>query len=147
MLNRFLLEALDKCLRDITGVDLPFGGKSLLLSGDFRQCLPVVKGEERPGIIKQALTSSYLWPKFEVLSLTTNMRVRASGNKELEKFDQWLLEIGDGKSESVDIPGHMVATQIQPKTERNPFSEDRAMTDFCQKIFPLFKCSKIYFNG
>ena len=139
MLNRYLLEALDKCLQDIMGVDLPFGGKSLLLSGDFRQCLPVVKGEERPGIIKQALTSSYLWPKFEVLSLTVNMRVRASGNKELEKFDQWLLDIGDGKSESVNIPGHMVATQIQPKTERNPFSEDRAMTDFCQKIFPNLK--------
>ena len=136
MLNRFLLEALDKSLKDLMGVDLPFGGKSLLLSGDFRQCLPVCKGEERPGIIKQALTSSHLWPKFEILSLNVNMRVRASGNKELEKYDQWLLEIGDGKSENVAIPGHMVATQIKPKSEKHPFSEDQAMTDFCHKIFP-----------
>ena len=117
MLNRFLLETLDKSLKDLMGVDLPFGGKSPLLSGDFCQCLPVCKGEERPGIIKQALTSSHLWPKFEILSLNVNMRVCASGNRELEKFDQWLLEIGNGKSENVAIPGHMVATQIKPKSE------------------------------
>ena len=145
MLNRFLLEALDRSLKDLMGVDLPFGGKSLLLSGDFRQCLPVCKGEERPGIIKQALTSSHLWPKFEILSLNVNMRVRASGNRELEKYDQWLLEIGDGKSENVAIPGHMVATQIKPKSEKHPFSEDQAMTDFCNKIFP--KHDPAYLNG
>ena len=138
MLNRFLLEALDKSLKDLNSNNLPFGGKSLLLSGDFRQCLPVCKGEERPGIIKQSLTSSHLWPKFEILSLNVNMRVRASGNKDLEKYDQWLLDIGNGKSENVAIPGHMVATQIKPKSDKHPFSEDQAMTDFCHKIFQKY---------
>ena len=130
MLNRFLLEALDRTMRDLMGMDLPFGGKSLLLAGDFRQTLPVCKGEEKTGIIKQALTSSYLWPEFEVLSLCENMRVKASGNKELQRFDRWLLDIGNGKSDSIFIPGNMVATLIKPKLE------DKAMTEFCRKIFP-----------
>ena len=36
MANRFLLEALDRSLRDIMEKDIPFGGKSVILAGDFR---------------------------------------------------------------------------------------------------------------
>ena len=36
MAHRFLLEALDRILRDITNCDAPFGGKSIVLAGDFR---------------------------------------------------------------------------------------------------------------
>ena len=53
MLDRFQLEALDRSLRDLTGNDkVPFGGKILILAGDFRQCLPVVPGANRPGTVK-----------------------------------------------------------------------------------------------
>ena len=48
MLDRLLLEALDRSLRDLmNNQNMPFGGKTLLLAGDFRQCLPVVKGANR----------------------------------------------------------------------------------------------------
>ena len=36
MAHRFLLEALDRSLRDIMDCQKPFGGKSLILAGDFR---------------------------------------------------------------------------------------------------------------
>ena len=36
MSHRFQMEALDRTLRDITGLDEPFGGKVTALSGDFR---------------------------------------------------------------------------------------------------------------
>ena len=43
MLDRHQLEALDRSLRDLLGKpDELFGGKIILLAGDFRQCLPVV---------------------------------------------------------------------------------------------------------
>ena len=48
MLDRFLLEALDRFLQDLK--DQPeqtFGGKILLLAGDFRKCLQVVPGATR----------------------------------------------------------------------------------------------------
>ena len=34
--HKFLMEALDKSLRDIIEADRPFGGKSVILAGDFR---------------------------------------------------------------------------------------------------------------
>ena len=45
MLDKFMLEALDRTLRDLLRKpDCPFGGKIIILAGDFRQCLPVVPG-------------------------------------------------------------------------------------------------------
>ena len=43
MAHRHHLEAFDRTLRDVTGSDEPFGGKVLVLGGDFRQILPVIR--------------------------------------------------------------------------------------------------------
>uniref|UniRef100_A0A6N2MLM3 ATP-dependent DNA helicase n=1 Tax=Salix viminalis TaxID=40686 RepID=A0A6N2MLM3_SALVM len=51
MNNRYYFEALDRSLRDVLGQinadnqHQLFGGKSILLGGDFRQILPIVPGE------------------------------------------------------------------------------------------------------
>ena len=42
MIPKGALNVVDKLLRDLTGVDAPFGGKLLVLGGDFRQVLPVL---------------------------------------------------------------------------------------------------------
>ena len=66
MSSRFLLEALDRQLRDITdNPAIPFGGKIIVTSGDFRQILPVIKKASRPQIVNQSLNRSKLWPLFE----------------------------------------------------------------------------------
>ena len=36
MINQRALESLDRTLKDIMKVNLPFGGKVLILGGDFR---------------------------------------------------------------------------------------------------------------
>ena len=95
MLDRFQLEALDRTLRDLMQKpDKPFGDKIIILAGDFRQCLPVVPGATRAGTVEHCLNQSHLWNNFVVLNLTTNMRVGASGDPELEDFDSWTLDIG-----------------------------------------------------
>ena len=67
MLHRFQLEALDRTLRDLMDKpDDPFGGKIIILAGDFRQCLPVVPGSNRAQIVKICINSSPLWPHFQV---------------------------------------------------------------------------------
>ena len=137
MLNKYLLEAMDRTLRDILmKPDLPFGGKIVILAGDFKQCLPVVPGASRAGIIKHAVNKSYLWQHFRVHQLTQNMRVHASGNPELEAFDKWGVEIGNGVENSIKVPIKMVATRITPNSKENPTTEHRAMQLFCDKIFP-----------
>ncbi|PNX61002.1 ATP-dependent DNA helicase PIF1, partial [Trifolium pratense] len=42
MTNRYCLEALDKSLKDVLNSNAPFGGKVMIMGGDFRQVLPVI---------------------------------------------------------------------------------------------------------
>ena len=117
MLDRYMLEAMDRTLRDLMNAPLkPFGGKILILAGDFRQCLPVVPGASRAGTVKHCVSQSHLWREFRILKLSVNMRVNASGNVSLQEFDDWTLRIGNGLMDAVTIPKEMVATEIEPNS-------------------------------
>ncbi|GKD67868.1 DNA helicase [Tanacetum coccineum] len=103
MNDRRCFEALDRCLKDI--LDNPatlFGGKSIMLGGDFRQTLPVKKKASKSEIIDASITASYLWPSFKTYILQQNMRLTRPEMTEHERgqvksFSKWLLDIGDGK--------------------------------------------------
>ena len=86
------LSAIDNMLRDITGTDVPFGGKVFLMGGDFRQVLPVVPRSPRTVIVENCLKSSPLWAYFKVYQLEKNMR---ADHNQLE-FANWLLSLGNG---------------------------------------------------
>lgn len=91
MVNRYAVEALDKMLRDVNNNEFPFGGKVVVLGGDFRQILPVVQRGSKDDVIAVSLVSSYLWPLFTKLRLSENMRARLDTS-----FSKYLLNIGDG---------------------------------------------------
>ncbi|KAL3651529.1 hypothetical protein CASFOL_004531 [Castilleja foliolosa] len=109
MSDRRCFECLDKTLRDITNnAEHPFGGKSILLGGDFRQTLPVKVKCTRSEIIDATLPRSYLWRHFRIFELHENMRLKAhTDNIELSgdasEFASWLLQIGDGLFGDPDI--------------------------------------------
>jgi hypothetical protein len=68
MNDRKCFETLDRTLRDI--MDTPtslFGGKSVILGGDFRQTLPVKKKATNDQIISSCITQSYLWAYFKII--------------------------------------------------------------------------------
>uniref|UniRef100_A0AC34FY32 ATP-dependent DNA helicase n=1 Tax=Panagrolaimus sp. ES5 TaxID=591445 RepID=A0AC34FY32_9BILA len=52
MAPKYALEIMDRLLRDFTKIDEPFGGKILLLGGDFRQLLPVHEAEFAQFLLK-----------------------------------------------------------------------------------------------
>ena len=54
------MEALDKMLQDLNECDLPFGGKVVVLGGDFPQVLPVVPRGRKEDMIGASLVNSYL---------------------------------------------------------------------------------------
>ena len=83
MQHRYHTEALDRSLRDITNQNEPFRGKILILSGDLRQCLPVIPGARRGTLVDAALNRSPIWSKFMVKRLTKNMRILTSGEPSL----------------------------------------------------------------
>ncbi|XP_076951544.1 uncharacterized protein LOC143624938 [Bidens hawaiensis] len=55
MAKRQAIEAVERTLQDIIGVRLPFGGKIMVMGGDFRQVLPVIKRGTRA----QTVNSSF----------------------------------------------------------------------------------------
>ncbi|XP_010480980.1 PREDICTED: uncharacterized protein LOC104759795 [Camelina sativa] len=110
MMNKLCYENLDRSLRDIMKCDQIFGGKVVVLGGDFRQILPVITEGGRVATVLASINSSVLWNSCKVLKLTENLRLRKACNSmdagALATFSKWLLDIGDGKineSDSGDV--------------------------------------------
>jgi len=116
MIHKHCFHALDKSLRDVlktsnpNSLQQPFGGKVVVLRGDFRQILPVVPKGSRHDIVNAAIKSSYLWNHCEILKLTVNMRLQMgfseSNNDQVRKFAEWMLNVGEGK---ISLPNDGVA--------------------------------------
>lgn len=81
MMHRHYFEVVDRIIRDILrsynngSLDIPFGGKVVVLGGDFRQILPVIPKGNKQDSVHATIYSSYFWNFYEVLTLTTNMRL------------------------------------------------------------------------
>nr|GEX54136.1 DNA helicase [Tanacetum cinerariifolium] len=90
-------------LRDIMDVpDKVFGGKSVVLGGDFGQTLLVKKGGSKAEIIAASIAESHLWSHFKVYTLTENMRLQQPSMNDNQRqlsssFATWLLDVGNGK--------------------------------------------------
>ncbi|XP_019097932.1 PREDICTED: uncharacterized protein LOC109131408 [Camelina sativa] len=110
MMNKLCYKTLDRSLRDIVRCDQIFGGKVVVLGGDFRQILLVITEGGRVATVLASINSSVLWNSCKVLKLTENLRLRKACNSmdagALATFSKWLLNIGDGKineSDSGDV--------------------------------------------
>jgi len=82
-------------------VNIPFGGKVVVLGGDPKQILPVVQNGSKSQIINASIIKSYLWNNVKILFLTENMRLQKVNPstpeyEELESFNNWILSIGNG---------------------------------------------------
>ncbi|XP_045821889.1 uncharacterized protein LOC123914761 [Trifolium pratense] len=149
MINKLAFEAFDRTLKDLMSdidmknANLLFGGKTVVLGGDFRQILPVVPKGNRADIVHATINSSYLWRSCRVLRLLINMRLQYSSiqveNESVINFAKWILDIGDGKigdimdGESiVEIPHDILVHNIT-----NPIGDivDAIYPDFLKNMF------------
>ncbi|KYQ52386.1 ATP-dependent DNA helicase PIF1, partial [Trachymyrmex zeteki] len=109
MAPRYALEIMDRTLRDITDNNLPFGGKIIILGGDFRQLLPKTHST-RSEIVNLSIKFSSTWKYFEKFSLSQNMRVLS----EEPEFANFLLDLGDGNlndsNNNIQIPQCCIAS-------------------------------------
>ncbi len=124
MMHRQAFEVIDHTLHDLMQLDdahateKVIGGKTVVLSGDFRQILPVVPKGGLEDIINAYLLQSHLCQHVTILRLHINMQVMVTNSEEQRKFAKWVLNVGDGnlpaiaEEEGVDldlikIPSHM----------------------------------------
>nr|CAD2192841.1 unnamed protein product [Meloidogyne enterolobii] len=137
MLSNKILKYLDRLLRDVCSKDQHFGGKCIVLGGDWRQLAPVVEQGTREDQVHESIrvntlfleafeTLRFLFLKisFVIYSLTINMRT-APGQKELRG---WLDYIGEGlhytsmqqgRPEELVVPKKLLNTSLEQ------------MIDFC----------------
>ncbi|XP_057415990.1 uncharacterized protein LOC130710666 [Lotus japonicus] len=111
------------------GHDKPFGGKVVVLGGNFRQILPVILKGNRSDIVASAMNSSYLWKYCKVMKLTTNMRLQhaasSSSAKEIKEFTYWILQVGDGTVKTIDDDDSIfeIPSDLLVKECENPLLE------------------------
>lgn len=110
MIHKYAFEAVDRSLRDLMSsvhssyAGKPFGGKVVVLGGDFRQVLPVVKKGTREDTVAASLKASYLMSHIRSLRLTQNMRLAndnspSSSQFSARDFAQYLLRVGEGSDQ------------------------------------------------
>ncbi|KAK9065045.1 hypothetical protein SSX86_016428 [Deinandra increscens subsp. villosa] len=132
MAKRQAIEAVDRTLQDIIGVNLPFGGKVMVMGGDFRQVLPVIKRGTRAQIVDASLRMSPLWSITRVMRLTINMRALND-----PWFSDFLLRVGDGTEESIEgsfirIPDDMTILST---------NRENSVKDLIDSIFPSLQAN------
>ncbi|XP_031097006.1 uncharacterized protein LOC116001257 [Ipomoea triloba] len=156
MMHKHCFEALDRTLRDLLRFSDPhsnkktFGGKTVVLGGDFRQILPVVPKGSRQDIVSASINSSYLWESCQVLRLTKNLRLnnREPGvdMQKVEQFASWLAAIEDG---TMGGPNDGYANVQIPNEMLLPSTGDHIAT-IVDSIFPMFKegcCQQNYMES
>jgi hypothetical protein len=105
------LEIIDYFLKTLMKSNESFGGKFVILGGDFRQVTPVVPHASVSQICENSIKRSRLWNEFEVFHLRTNMRT----GKDEKEFAQWLLSLGDGllksdyDDDTIEIPSECLS--------------------------------------
>jgi len=87
MMHRQAFEIIDCTLCDLMQLDDAqvtrkiFGGKTVVLGGDFRRILPVVPKGGREDIVSASLPRTHLWQLVTILHLHINMRVMATNSE------------------------------------------------------------------
>ena len=90
--------------------DLLFGGKIVILGGNFRQLLPILSRSIRSEVINLSIESSILWNGFHKFQITCNMRAIDEDNS----FSKFVLDMGNGdlndNNDNIDIPERCITT-------------------------------------
>jgi len=106
------LKACDRLLKELMQNQEPYGGKTLMLGGDFRQQLSVVPHGSQSAIVEASIKFNEYWQKFNVIKLKNNVRTVDTD------FSNWLIQLGDGKlsnthglpDDIIEIPTSLICT-------------------------------------
>ncbi|KAL6580232.1 hypothetical protein OROMI_008256 [Orobanche minor] len=129
MAHRKSIEAFDSLLRDLMENDIPFGGKTIVFGGDYRQTVPIIIGGSRSDTIDACLINSHLWCSIRKIHLLQNMRAREDPD-----FTDFLLKVGDGSQPYV----HTDNIRLPLKMCLPYRSYDQLLDELLSEIFPDF---------
>jgi hypothetical protein len=106
MINKLAFEAMDHILHDLIDRNESFGSIVFVMSGDFRQVLPIIPRGSHVDIVSTSIKNSYLWESVEVFCLSENMQagdaVAVHPNLGNRTFADCLLCLGNNELETID---------------------------------------------
>ena len=135
---------IDRTLRFITGVELPFGGKLIVLGGDFHQGIPIPPKISDLSLHDHLICTAPWWSTITHHKLTIIERVlRApSTATEAEKFAhiEFLSKVGDGTwnedgTEMMSFTPSQRCTVICPNPD-DPTIVNNAIDNLITTVFP-----------
>jgi len=100
MANRAVFACVDETCHRIMQSPLPFGGKMVVLLGDFRQTCPVIHKGTKAEVVNASISHSAIWPNFAIHCLITPIR-----NAEDPAFAAFVDAIGDGGGPEISFQG------------------------------------------
>ncbi|XP_050914677.1 ATP-dependent DNA helicase PIF1-like [Lathyrus oleraceus] len=127
--SKNILEALDRSLQDICRNNAPFGGKVIIMRGDFHQVLPVVRKDTKAQMILVCIVQSHLWNHTKILRLRQNMRSLHD-----QEFAEFLIRIGDGVEPTKPDDMMRLASHIAI-----PWEGEHFIQVLIQHIFPYLE--------
>lgn len=96
MVHQDIADTVDRSMRDITNDDRPFGGKTIVFMGDFKQLLPVVRHGKGHNFTMQRCS---WWKKVRILTLNTNWRA-----VQHPEYSRFLEDVGNGRIDKISVP-------------------------------------------
>ena len=93
--HKYIFEAIDRTIRDIRGNNSLFGGMTVLMAGDWRHILPVVRHGSRPQINSQC--SSQIIISMEPCQIIYLDKEHEGRTGESTAFLDYLLSVGNGQ--------------------------------------------------
>ena len=147
-LHHYNTEALDRYLKVLMNNDLLFGGKIVIVAGDGRQTLPIVRRGSRSDIVDSVIFNSELWTDVETFKLSKNMCIQHILHKgdpheteeRLQLFNDKLLQIGEGQhtrimDNIIQIDTEMICETAQQLIEEvyDTFNQQCTNPDYFKK--------------
>ena len=108
MANRAVFHSVHDVFQRLQNNHLPFGGKIVVLLGDFRQTCPVVPHGSRAEVVDASIKSSPLWSAFRIYHLTIPVR-----NAEDPEYARFVDSVGNGAGP--DVPLDLLSHVVHPK--------------------------------
>ncbi|XP_025628778.1 uncharacterized protein [Arachis hypogaea] len=127
--NKETMESLDRTLRDILENNNPFGGKVMVMGGNFCQVLPVVPKGSKSQMISASIVKSHLWAFTKIFHLRQNMRSLNDRD-----FAEYLMRIGDGIEPTIceDLVQIEVGMAI-------PWEGEASLHKLIEETFPILQ--------
>ena len=121
------------------GNDLPWGWKIVLMGGDFRRILPVVRKSTRAQVVSACVNQSPLWRGVRLLHLRSNVRVLRAGmgDSHLRDMCEWQMRIVDYTEENAR------GASVDPSVEKLVHISDDLIVagedprDLINAVFPI----------